>query len=74
MARCAACGREQEMQRRLMGGVGRAAPINPDTGERWWSRAVRADGADDAPMAGKGRRIEYACSRGCREQIQREEG
>jgi hypothetical protein len=33
---------------------------------------VRDDGADDAPMAGDRRRIEHACSRGCRERLQEE--
>ena len=67
---CAACGRQQPMVRRQ--GSGRVAPVNPETRELWWSRMVRADGADDAPMAGGGRRIEYACSRECRERIQQE--
>lgn len=69
LIQCAVCGRAQERQRRQ--GVGRVNPVNPDTGEQWWSRAVQDDGADDAPMAGTGRRIEYACSRGCRERIQK---
>lgn len=68
VATCAVCGREQAMLRRQ--GVGRVSPKNPDTGEQWWSRAVRDDGADDAPMVGKGRRIEYACSSVCRRKLQ----
>lgn len=70
LIQCAVCGRRQGRIRRQ--GVGRAAPTNPDTGEQWWSRMVRDDGADDAPLAGDCRRIEYACSRECRERIQQE--
>ncbi|HSR42645.1 MAG TPA: hypothetical protein VLL48_10745 [Longimicrobiales bacterium] len=68
LVRCAACGREQERPHRQ--GVGRVNPVNPDTREQWWSRAVPDDGADDAPLADRGTRIEYACSSACRRELQ----
>lgn len=65
--KCKVCGRVQQTVPRL---GGRVAPVNPDTGEHWWSRAARDDDVNDVPSAGERRRIEWACSRECRQQLE----